>query len=1197
MIETDAFPEIRMKIDKLIKITNEYAFEDLVRAIYCVNLCINNRSVLESCLALNACLIEYAPSDCKRIKNYAEFQDFYNRIHNLMKPGITDDLTVEDFGEVRINYQEKFYRVIVGTGHSNVFAAVNFLTTLAMETGHEDELSRILEYSSDTIEYFLDVNINDNVQEKRFVLPSEDLFNRVHLYFDEECNKYNFEHLAHLFEEYQNIIEKAHFVRHENVVYPLYNVSILLDIYDLWVKNQNSQNMISIANHGIIDRIYSLFETDRANVCSMLSPVQIFPNKKFDSSQPKYTFLAKCSKGAIVAINVDEYDGDLLEYEISKINTLHARGELFVGESFNRFSKNCLRGMLIPKDVPLEFLIYNSFINPSQTYMSLSDDNRKNYSCTALDVIYYLNFMNDTDELYDYLTYNKKRDFEMSFGFGSDAACFLTWKSNEHYIAKGAIVFDLLNLGYDIENEFVVQYFRNELRQYPFHDGDYIFQEPFSWKIVKRDSGKTEMSLKYGIGFGGLFIPLQQDYYIFLTTNLEFYKNVRNFGDYLQLIHMLEEIVAEGIETVANIFSDSFLKHHGIQITFMPIEYARTAGNESFLHEDRVYVYSDACCSSGKWIIRYVVKDINQIYQYVKQADNREIEFGILREILYPMLIRMPEVLQRYDETVERYKNNKKKVEVLVTNIDYIWDSDIIDYSIREFHYHEVRKRIANVCFAEGIVSGRYSGDEANQLIRSMQEAIIKDFEKEVSCFSREGLHMKLLAYHSTLLHDINLNHKRFRLNENIDEDKSKEVREKIIAVREKAKHDNRNVLYLIETNLFLDRDAKKIAITNDICFLIAYANWLVVLNDVADMCHFSDKEAYIEITEEYVVNILSDEDGGNAITGLQNRIYKYSDGIARKKEIDLQYYEKVKVSLSTNLGFDFNLFMVLLSYFANSFSNTIVKYCGANVYRATFEKVIDDFQTKIGGNISRDDIERIFCYLCLDVSQLKTINETADFFLPISNRRNRKNRFELMPLVKDENDIIFSPIVMEHLKKDWLNGIFDFRLPYEVGMAETKKILVEWKSKYEKQIVFDVEAVFVKKGFDVVKHNFELKKLSKDHPQFLGDYDVFAVDCESKSIWIIECKVIEKVATFYDMYRQQKRFFQEHKEDEKFQRRIDYLRENSVSILQQLQIKDCEGYKVIPYMCMNKVLESRYKDISFPIVAFPELVDIINKS
>ena len=80
MIKTEAFPTIRMKIDRLLKITNEYQFNDLVKAAYCINLCINNRSVLESCLALNACLIEYEEKGSKRIGTYDEFKGFLSML-------------------------------------------------------------------------------------------------------------------------------------------------------------------------------------------------------------------------------------------------------------------------------------------------------------------------------------------------------------------------------------------------------------------------------------------------------------------------------------------------------------------------------------------------------------------------------------------------------------------------------------------------------------------------------------------------------------------------------------------------------------------------------------------------------------------------------------------------------------------------------------------------------------------------------------------------------------------------------------------------------------------------------------------------------------------------------------------------------------------------------------------------------------
>ena len=254
------------------------------------------------------------------------------------------------------------------------------------------------------------------------------------------------------------------------------------------------------------------------------------------------------------------------------------------------------------------------------------------------------------------------------------------------------------------------------------------------------------------------------------------------------------------------------------------------------------------------------------------------------------------------------------------------------------------------------------------------------------------------------------------------------------------------------------------------------------------------------------------------------------------------------------------------------------------------------DFLMQMDGAITKEEAIGIFNYLVVDLENLKTENGKTDFYLPIGKRRTRDTRFELMPLVKVEDDIVFSPITMNQLKREWLNGIIEFVLPYEIGMKKTKQLLQEWKNSYEKQIVYDIENVFKQEKYDIVRHNFELKKLNKEHPQWLGDYDVFAVDINNRAIWIVECKVIEKVATFYDMYRQQNRFFNEHKEDEKFQRRIDYLCENADEVIQELGCEEYIGYKVIPYMCMNKVMVSRYKEIGFPIVSYSELVEIISK-
>ena len=106
----------------------------------------------------------------------------------------------------------------------------------------------------------------------------------------------------------------------------------------------------------------------------------------------------------------------------------------------------------------------------------------------------------------------------------------------------------------------------------------------------------------------------------------------------------------------------------------------------------------------------------------------------------------------------------------------------------------------------------------------------------------------------------------------------------------------------------------------------------------------------------------------------------------------------------------------------------------------------------------------------------------------------------------------------------------------------------------------------------------------------------MFAVDLQRKAIWIIECKVIEKVETFYEMYRQQKRFFKENKYDEKFQRGIDFLNDNYSEVIKDLKLPTAE-YNIKPYMCVNKIFVSRYKNIAFPILSYQEMVAEIEKN
>ena len=65
-------------------------------------------------------------------------------------------------------------------------------------------------------------------------------------------------------------------------------------------------------------------------------------------------------------MNADEYQPGELEKEIENIENYDKNGTLQIGETYNRFDQSGLRGLHISADVPIQYLIYNSFLNPNQ---------------------------------------------------------------------------------------------------------------------------------------------------------------------------------------------------------------------------------------------------------------------------------------------------------------------------------------------------------------------------------------------------------------------------------------------------------------------------------------------------------------------------------------------------------------------------------------------------------------------------------------------------------------------------------------------------------------------------------------------------------------------------------------------------------------------------------------------------------------
>lgn len=261
--------------------------------------------------------------------------------------------------------------------------------------------------------------------------------------------------------------------------------------------------------------------------------------------------------------------------------------------------------------------------------------------------------------------------------------------------------------------------------------------------------------------------------------------------------------------------------------------------------------------------------------------------------------------------------------------------------------------------------------------------------------------------------------------------------------------------------------------------------------------------------------------------------------------------------------------------------------YCKKN------EVMLNDYLSFVVENVPVEDVKSAYDFLTIVPGQLKTICDTTHPILPIWEREKRNHCFAVRPIYMSNNDYIYSPIIMEEVRKRWIEGFLQFYPPFEIGLERTCTALYAWKNNYEHLFSSEVEVLLKESGCEYAKHDVDLRREDRrgNHPTIdvLGDYDVIGLNTTQKRIFIIECKVLQPIGSVFEHSNQQKRFFTKEKFDEKFQKRIDYFSKVAMSFFANHGY-DTEGFTINPYMVVNKVFSSYYKHVQFPIVTFDEL-------
>lgn len=919
MIKTNDFPRAKTKMNRLIPIVNEYDFKDVSKAIYCIGVCVNNRSVLESELSLNWALTEHNHKGNKKIENYEDFKIFFSAIENIIKPSIYDDAVVEDYGDVSVEIFGKKYSVIIGTGHNMVFACLQFLPILACEVKKKDELIEVLTYNSFIIDYLKDVNSSDGDHGARLVLPTEKLFDRVVELFD-SLKIEMIRNVASIMRS--DYIEKKHFIETESGIIPLANTSLLIDLYDMWYSSVTEKDKAQLVNRMLTGVAFDLYKLEMDETINCLCPVGVLNDRENPKPLYRFPFALVSSKGIIFAVNKSDYPNAELQEVIAEIIKLKKNDSLFLLELYSRKRAGECRGITVFKDSDIKFMIYDSWANPSESHIMGHTKNEKYHYCTALDIVYYLLFMKDADELHEYFDFKKEENEAQIYGHGGDASTFLMWKDANHVFEKGAIKYSMINVGFDTENEYVVDYYRKNLKDFPFGAGDYILNNPFSWNITPKENGFYEYIQKGKAGFGGLYRLFRNNCYFFFPHNVKFYPNMKEYLKYKNAIFMIEDIIQRMIISVKNIIeSRSELGKCSVQVMMMPEVYAgKSDPSGLLLAQERKYVKSDSIISNRKICIRFI-PIVDKLFEDIAKAKDRTVEVEFFMELMQPLRKYFPHFYVQLEKYMEGVKLEKKEVSAISFNIEYTWEQEQESiYRVEDSAYIAVRKHIAEICYNAGISSGTYYGKDATLVVRSIQKELIEDFENEVRKYDYFKLFERSLADYATLLHEIMIHRQRYNSFEDMKEEVRDEVSRNIIEQREKAKHNSRTVLYLIETTLYNSERGQAILTDKKYQYLLAYANWLVVLGDNADMCYFTEDEVYVEVSSEYIIDVESKREFSHQLgVELTRRMYDNPGLFERDYLADEQYFEKVKQAFETYTGVPLEVFLSLMCYLEGS--------------------------------------------------------------------------------------------------------------------------------------------------------------------------------------------------------------------------------------------------------------------------------------
>ncbi len=1181
---------------KLFPILSEYSFFDLCRAVFCINSWRYNRPNLSFYLTLNYVLSKIDRTGTRQIQTYKQFMSFYDSIMGYNNSTLNDPI-IPDFGEIKVVFNSTFYPILIGNGYNHAYPLMKCLDTNISAINKEKEMEDVLSYVLEMVDALQNIEPFDSnkYQYNELSCPSEKYFCACLEYYQrlsppDDCfiRKLSFEE--------QKDITTSHFlIEQGKVLVPLFNPSIIVDAYNTIMLNLPELKMRrnQIADRAVYSRLCSNFDIspESPNILFSIGVVEDL-NKQKILEQILFDFALINRKSLILFMNESALHGRDMTRLYSAVKNLHSQNDLKIIQLIKN-EKTVLFDFSKMETVEIIFYDNALILGP---VLKLKETGKIS-SCYLYDLITIFDLAHDGEEIAEFFSkYNDGTLKTIDFHSGL-SGLFSMWIESNKEFSQGAFeVSGIASIVYDFEWNLFEKYLILN-KWYPFNHYSKMFEEPFQWIVQDEEDGQFKLILnKAVIGFGGYFRKVA-DSYLFLAHNLKLVTDVKQWNIHAEHIRMIDELLKRNMVLIEDaLIKANLYSFDGVQITYLPMNYARTVDNTHFLEQDKKYVYSDCSSFQNKILIRYAVND-EALMNDIMSSSTKNVECEFMSELLSCLNEKFGINVDIINKEIDELRGNKKDIEAIAIEQKYYFSFNNQTIKPSDEKYIAVRKQIAQICKTVGIKPGIYSNDRATEIVRKLQELIIPKFEDQIMQYDKLSLHKKVVSTLAAYIHNKNLDMKRYILSnkDSLSEEAKERTIINTINLREEEKNQIRDLCYLIDTNLSLERTVSKLPNNNDVEYLLAFSHWLMLLQDCADQAHYKLFDAQIEIEDDYRVSTKYSNDGSDYANVQNRRIYSSKDYVPQRADDEVwlkkalsAFYKDTSVSLVDIISLCYN-------YFSFEFYHTFTHEAEPDVFEINREELIADLESALTDKNQIDDYVKAIDYLTIDTSKIKNIGDEKNSFVPVWEREKRDQRFDVRPIVKSGNMLIFSPVVMYELATMWEVGLQEFYPPYEINLNNFTIVLRQWKKKCETQMETDINELCKNAGYITFK-NLKLSKINKKYPSDLGDYDVLAIDTDKKIIWNLESKFLIKVGSIKEYANHQNTFFVNDKKDEKFAKRIEYLSTHLKDIFESLGIDDASEYTIKNLMITNKVFTSSYKKVGFDIITFFELKVLLSQ-